>query len=42
MSGDVVEVTAPLGEALTYEALKAAITEHKPKLLFLCQVGMLP
>mmetsp|Transcript_19465 Transcript_19465/g.49517 ORF Transcript_19465/g.49517 Transcript_19465/m.49517 type:complete len:419 (-) Transcript_19465:650-1906(-) len=35
--GDVVEVRAPLGEALTYDALKAAITAHKPKLLFLCQ-----
>lgn len=35
--GDVMDLQCPPGQTLSYEAIKQAIEQHKPKLLFLCQ-----
>ncbi len=37
VTGDVIEVKAPLGEALPFNVLKEHIEKHKPALVFLCQ-----
>mmetsp|Transcript_9506 Transcript_9506/g.28846 ORF Transcript_9506/g.28846 Transcript_9506/m.28846 type:complete len:416 (-) Transcript_9506:304-1551(-) len=34
---DVLDLQAPSGQTLSYDTLKKALEEHKPKLLFLCQ-----
>ncbi len=34
-----MDLQCPPGQTLSYEAIKQAIEQHKPKLLFLCQVG---
>ncbi len=36
-AANVVELKVPAGQTFSYEALKQALTEHKPKVLFLCQ-----
>ncbi|KAG2427967.1 hypothetical protein HXX76_011954 [Chlamydomonas incerta] len=36
-NADVIELKTPAGTTFSYEALKAALTQHKPKVLFLCQ-----
>jgi alanine-glyoxylate transaminase/serine-glyoxylate transaminase/serine-pyruvate transaminase len=36
-NADVVELKTPAGTTFSYDALKKALQEHKPKLLFLCQ-----
>lgn len=36
--GVPIDLHAPLGAAFSYKELKAALEQHKPQLLFLCQV----
>lgn len=36
-AADVIELKTPAGTTFSYETLKAALTQHKPKVLFLCQ-----
>ncbi|KAK9851902.1 hypothetical protein WJX84_004260 [Apatococcus fuscideae] len=38
---DVVELKCAPGKSLSFEEVKQAVEEHKPALLFLCQVGLL-
>ena len=35
----VVDLRAEPGTSLSYEAIKASVEQHKPAVLFLCQVG---
>ena len=37
----MVDMKKEAGKTFTYEELKAAVEEHKPAVLFLCQVWLL-
>jgi hypothetical protein len=36
--GDVIELKCPAGQTFSQEELTKALEEHKPAVLFLCQV----
>ena len=38
VAADVIELKCPPGQSFTFEEVKKAVEEHKPALLFLCQV----
>lgn len=38
-AADVIELKCPPGQSFSFEEVKKAVEEHKPALLFLCQVS---
>lgn len=41
LAGEVIELHAQLGSTLSYATLKENLLQHKPAVLFLCQVSLL-
>ena len=40
-AANVVNLEKPVGHGYKFEELKAAVEQHKPAVLFLCQVSLL-